>query len=270
MKSNHYSEKKRALLIGFIVLLVLLALIISCVYLASSPNLVPIKIPEETEETVTETESPDYNDINRRMLSENKKLWMSEENGSVQGISFTNEGSFLWTIINTTNGQMQVFSGDFLVSGENLTFNVDEKSGGGSLVIAFSLVDGTMLYLGEGDSKSSFYLNGSIKDPHLGEVEVSEDQEITVPVYYDEAPVYYQYPANYNGYPIDYSVDYSNNNSQQYEAPENTICYTCHGVGSCLVCKGTGQYSLYGNPSSVCTACGGTGKCWHCNGSGKQ
>ena len=54
------------------------------------------------------------------------------------------------------------------------------------------------------------------------------------------------------------------------QTQKSEVCYTCHGTGSCNVCKGTGEYSLYGNPSSPCSACGGTGKCWHCHGSRKQ
>jgi len=57
----------------------------------------------------------------------------------------------------------------------------------------------------------------------------------------------------------------SNTNTQ----PKKEICYTCHGLGTCQVCGGTGRYSSYGNSVS-CSACNGRGKCWHCQGSGIQ
>lgn len=47
------------------------------------------------------------------------------------------------------------------------------------------------------------------------------------------------------------------------------VCYTCNGGTRCVVCKGSGWYSLFGD-GGPCSACNGTGKCWHCNGSGKQ
>jgi hypothetical protein len=50
----------------------------------------------------------------------------------------------------------------------------------------------------------------------------------------------------------------------------NVVCYTCHGMRACKVCKGSGVTSMYGQSSSQCTACNGTGKCWHCNGTGRQ
>ncbi len=46
-------------------------------------------------------------------------------------------------------------------------------------------------------------------------------------------------------------------------------CYTCHGTGRCVVCRGVGSNSMYGQTSD-CSACSTTGKCWHCHGSGDQ
>lgn len=64
---------------------------------------------------------------------------------------------------------------------------------------------------------------------------------------------------------------YSQENGNNYPSQsQNVICYTCHGVGYCVVCRGTGRYSNYGQPSVQCKACNGSGKCWHCQGSGKQ
>jgi hypothetical protein len=64
-----------------------------------------------------------------------------------------------------------------------------------------------------------------------------------------------------------YNYDYSPKSSPQSNIPE--LCYTCHGLGRCEVCRGSGIYSMYGQ-SSVCSGCDGDGKCWHCHGSGKQ
>ncbi len=69
-------------------------------------------------------------------------------------------------------------------------------------------------------------------------------------------------------------------NSQNFNVSPNntsahssyTVCYTCQGMRSCKVCKGTKFVSDgFGlGTRSLCSACGGTGKCWHCKGTGKQ
>lgn len=70
------------------------------------------------------------------------------------------------------------------------------------------------------------------------------------------------YSNGYSGY-SDYdtydSYDYSNNSQ---------ICPSCYGSGTCPICNGTGQYSMYGNDYSECSACGGTGVCSVCGGAG--
>lgn len=60
----------------------------------------------------------------------------------------------------------------------------------------------------------------------------------------------------------------SNNSS----APaKKELCYTCHGVGNCILCHGSGRSSNpYTGTTSVCTGCNGTGKCWRCNGGGYE
>lgn len=70
--------------------------------------------------------------------------------------------------------------------------------------------------------------------------------------------------------PNNYLNNYNYTTPSAPQTKKSVTCGACYGAGYCNVCKGTGQYSLYGNPSSTCTACGGTGKCWHCHGSGKQ
>lgn len=63
---------------------------------------------------------------------------------------------------------------------------------------------------------------------------------------------------------------YPGGGSNYPNTERKTVCYTCHGVGYCIVCHGTGRYSNYGQPSVTCSACGGDGKCWHCHGTGIQ
>jgi hypothetical protein len=55
-------------------------------------------------------------------------------------------------------------------------------------------------------------------------------------------------------------------NNKSYE-----LCYTCRGLGRCIICKGMKKTSNpYTGTRSDCSACDATGKCWGCNGSGKR
>jgi hypothetical protein len=66
--------------------------------------------------------------------------------------------------------------------------------------------------------------------------------------------------------PPDYSYDGS---YFSYDGGDSSqICMACKGTGSCDICNGTGQYSMYGNELSECTACNGTGDCSICDGDG--
>jgi len=68
----------------------------------------------------------------------------------------------------------------------------------------------------------------------------------------------YYYSDNTDDYSYD-TYDYSNTSQ---------TCTACYGSGSCSICNGTGQYSMYGNDLSECTACYGTGDCSICGGDG--
>lgn len=65
-------------------------------------------------------------------------------------------------------------------------------------------------------------------------------------------------------------TDFSNDFTEEYGGYNNRsrICSACHGSGYCSICKGTGQYSMYGTELSECTACHGTGDCSICGGDG--
>jgi hypothetical protein len=73
---------------------------------------------------------------------------------------------------------------------------------------------------------------------------------------------------------MDKCLQSTNNNSytpsNTYQQPKQETCYTCHGTGTCVVCRGSGRTSYYGGDSKTCTGCGGDGKCWHCHGSRLQ
>jgi hypothetical protein len=49
--------------------------------------------------------------------------------------------------------------------------------------------------------------------------------------------------------------------------PARKTCYECRGTCHCIVCKGTGTYSMFGQ-SSRCSGCSGTGTCTRCYGTG--
>ena len=71
----------------------------------------------------------------------------------------------------------------------------------------------------------------------------------------------------------DYSYSYpdygSDDTTDTYDYGASTqTCTACFGSGSCSICHGTGQYSMYGTELSPCTACGGTGICSICGGDG--
>ncbi|MEA4894132.1 MAG: hypothetical protein VB064_02605 [Oscillospiraceae bacterium] len=95
--------------------------------------------------------------------------------------------------------------------------------------------------------------NGKNTVPHYSEP-YNYSQGYSVPYSY--------YSNDFSGYP-----DFDADNSYDYGSTSQ-ICPSCFGSGTCPICHGTGQYSMYGNDYSECTACGGTGVCSICGGDG--
>lgn len=79
------------------------------------------------------------------------------------------------------------------------------------------------------------------------------------------------YSNGYSGYDTydSYNTYDSDDTYDSYDYGNNKqICPSCFGSGTCPICDGTGQYSMYGSDYSTCTACGGTGVCSICGGTG--
>lgn len=66
--------------------------------------------------------------------------------------------------------------------------------------------------------------------------------------------------------PADFSGSYSDD-TFDYGSGGQT-CTACYGSGSCSICNGTGQYSMYGNDLDDCSGCYGSGICTICGGDG--
>jgi hypothetical protein len=70
---------------------------------------------------------------------------------------------------------------------------------------------------------------------------------------------------NYNNILQNYNNNLNHNNSKK-----QTLCYECHGTGRCIVCHGSGIYSIYGQ-TNECSACKyHKGYCSRCNGTGYE
>ncbi|OQB25402.1 MAG: hypothetical protein BWY11_00361 [Firmicutes bacterium ADurb.Bin182] len=99
---------------------------------------------------------------------------------------------------------------------------------------------------------------------------LTERKPETIPMPYNINP----YVNPYGGYsnilpPADFSDGFSDDTFDYGGIGSVQTCISCYGSGSCSICKGTGQYSMYGNELSVCTACYGTGICTICDGDGQ-
>lgn len=71
------------------------------------------------------------------------------------------------------------------------------------------------------------------------------------------------------------NVGNSGYNAPIYSPPQSTpqarkLCYACYGRRTCVVCRGSRVFGMYGQPATKCGGCGGTGKCDNCNGTGYQ
>ena len=200
--------------------------------------------------TVVQT---DNNDLNRRILSGDKKVWIFEGEDITHGINFLNDGSFRWVTIKK-NGQKNEFGGKYKISGTDLIFDVCQEDGGESIIYHFSLENVARLYLGEGEDRSHFYLYGSIEDPHLNEPKNTDQYEA------------HEINNNNNNYlptpnwnPTDLQYQYDN-------TPKRVTCTCCYGTGVCHICDGKGTIGTI--PPSTCPACFGSGVCKYCHGTG--
>ena len=174
-------------------------------------------------------------------------------------IGMRDDGGFLLTLMSmTTPGRVTVITGTYFLKGNRLTLKPTSRSGsaittmrGDKDILVFDVVwinnDLAYFYPCSYDG-TGWSSNGSILQ--MAMMNSSED--------------HYLYNYQNNAVP-----SYTPGGSSYQNKPQT--CYTCNGLLSCPVCKGTRRTLVnYGLPSSPCSACNATGKCWHCNGSGKQ
>jgi len=171
----------------------------------------------------------------------NNTTWQMQnpqpENWSVLW-SFEKKHSYETSILDMNTNTTRSSSGDYVINGNQLTIACN------GYTYVYSL-----RYINEDKFEAQF--NGG-----AFQMSRSKSKEDT----WLESYLMFHNPSGGGGY------DNGDSRKNTYE-----ICYTCKGLGRCVVCGGSGiNYNSYTGDRSICSACSGTGKCWHCFGSGKQ
>jgi len=129
-------------------------------------------------------------------------------------------------------------------------------------VILLVIVVGVVMFIGNSRSNSGNDTYGNNENYDASPTYNDSNGEEN---YFDE-DILQGYDDIYGDYPADIYGDYP---AEDYAAPEQqNMCISCYGSGYCDTCKGTGQYSMYGNPLDTCPSCGGDGSCPICGGDG--
>jgi hypothetical protein len=136
-----------------------------------------------------------------------------------------------------------------------LGFVEEEGEQDGALLWLYYFNDAPVLLLAYFDDEAMLCYQDGVAFLEEGTVDAqtwSDSTDMTYP----ELDLYSLFGTDYYGYDANDSYSYT---------PQQTICVSCYGSGTCPLCNGTGTYSNYGYSSDcscddgVCSICGGAG-----------
>jgi len=177
------------------------------------------------------------NIIYSQMLEGGVWQWQNPPSINISSLITFKSGSISNSTTDLLTNQSNKVSGTYKHSGSSLLVTIDNTKYNYSI----SWINKNKLILSDGENKLICAKVGTTDD-----------------TYFQRYMAWYIGGGSYGG---------SNSTPSKSE-----ICYTCRGIGRCIVCEGMGKWKNSFAPFEwhECSACEGTGKCWHCYGSGKQ